>query len=106
MNDQWIIQALSVVVAAFGGTTLLLYWFVVCPKLYRHGATFPTGLAFWRYFGDLHDYKEIVAAEAHKPTLYFVIIFLTWATFFVSCALFVNLWKHVSQAQSARRRPW
>jgi hypothetical protein len=82
-----------------------LYWFVVCVKLYRNGASFPTGLAFWRYFSDLRAYKEIVMAEGRTPTLYYTIIFFSWASVLLACVLGLHYWRHINELQNARRRP-
>jgi hypothetical protein len=58
--------------------SLLLHWLVICRRLYRHGARFPTGLLFWRVFRELRQYKDIVTAGGKSPTFYFYGFILAW----------------------------
>jgi len=59
-------------------TSLLLHWLVICRRLYRHGARFPTGLLFWRVFRELRQYKDLVTAGGKPPTFYFYGFILAW----------------------------
>jgi hypothetical protein len=57
---------------------VLMHWIVICPTLYRRGARFPTGLLFWRVFGELRRYKEITTAVARPLTAYYLSFILAW----------------------------
>lgn len=57
---------------------ILMYWFAICPSLYRRGARFPTGLLFWRVFAELRRYKEITTAAAQPLTAYYLTFILAW----------------------------
>lgn len=106
MTNTWLIWGLGAAAAVLAALTLLLYWFVVCVVLYLHGARFPTGLIPWRYFRDLLDYKEIVAAKGRTPTLYYVMLFLTWATIFLLLVLAVAIWDYRETTRPLHRRTW
>ena len=105
-EEQWKIDALTVATIGSAAVVLLLYWFIICVKLYRRGAGFPTGLIFWRFFDDLRAYKEIILSEGGTPTIYYTIIFFSWATVLLAGALGVIYWRHASDLQNARRRIW
>jgi hypothetical protein len=106
MNNTWMIWGLGAAAAGLAALTLLLYWFVICAVLYWHGARFPTGLMPWRYFRDLRDYKEIIAAKGKTSTLYYFMLFLTWATILLLVTLAVAVWDHRQTTGSLRRRLW
>ncbi|MCX7887039.1 MAG: hypothetical protein N3B01_07285 [Verrucomicrobiae bacterium] len=106
MISPWFIWGLGAATAGLAALTLLLYWFVVCVVLYLHGARFPTGFVPWRYFRDLLDYKEIVAAKGRVPTLYYVMLFLTWTTILLLLVLIVVLWEYRQAMRLLQRRPW
>lgn len=106
MTDQWMIRGLAVSVVSLSAVTLLLYWFVVCVTLYWHGARFPTGLMPWRYFRDLRDYREIRAAKGHAPTLYYIMLILTWTTLALLLVLAAKYWQYYSQTAPAQRLLW
>jgi len=106
MNNTWIIWGLGAAAAGLAALTLLLYWFVVCVVLYLYGARFPTGLMPWRYFHDLRDYKEIVASKGRAPTLYYLMLFLTWTTCAALLAVAVAVWDYREATRLLHRRPW
>ncbi len=106
MTNTWMIWGLGTAAAGVAALTLLLYWFVVCVVLYMHGARFPTGLMPWRYFRDLRDYKEIVASKGRTPTLYYLMLFLTWATCALVMVLAVTFWQYYSQTNPLHHRLW
>ncbi len=58
--------------------SLLLHWLVVCPRLYRRGARFPTGLLFWRVFPELRQYRELTCAVGKPVTFYYTGFILGW----------------------------
>ena len=104
MNSQWLIQALGVTVAILAMVTAMLYWCIVCVTLYQHGARFPTGLKPWQYFRDLRDYKGILLAEAHTPTWYHLIVFLTWVTLAMLLTLVITAWHQHLESSSLHQR--
>ena len=71
--------------------SLLLHWCVVCPRLYRNGARFPTGLLFWRVFQELRQYKDLVVATARPPTLYFLGFILAWFNLLLAFAIALRI---------------
>jgi len=106
MSTTWLVWGLGAAAAGLAALTLLLYWFVVCAVLYWHGARFPTGLMPWRYFRDLQDYKEIIAAKGKTSSLYYLMLFLTWTTLAMLLALAVAVWDFRETTRSLHRRPW
>ena len=50
---------------------ILLHWTVVCPRLYRKGARFPTGLLFWRVFPEMRRYRDLTSAAGRPLTFYY-----------------------------------
>ena len=68
-----------------------LHWFVVCRRLYRHGARFPTGLLFWRMFPELRKYRDLTCARAKPLTYYYTGFILTWFTLLLALALAVRI---------------
>jgi hypothetical protein len=60
------------------GANILLHWIVVCRRLYRHGARFPTGLFFWRVFPELRKYRDLTCAAARPLTFYYICFILAW----------------------------
>src|SRR5271154_2013918 len=63
---------------------ILLHWTVVCPRLYRKGARFPTGLLFWRVFPELRKYRDLTSAMGRPITFYYTGFILTWFTLFLA----------------------
>ncbi len=73
---------------------LVLYWLVICPQLYRHGAKPPTGLMFWRFFRELKAYKDIQGMRGKTLTLYYLMPLLLWFNFFLLLIVLVRaLWE-------------
>ncbi len=97
-NDNQVLEGLKLLLTVAAALNLLLYWGVVCVKLYRNGAKFPTGLLPWRYFHDLHGYRLVLAAEGKSVNLYYLMIVLTWFTVLLGAV--VGLW--VLQVASQR----
>lgn len=102
MNDQTIL-GLSVVAVGLLVIVILLYWFVVCPALYRYGARFPTGLLPWRFVRDVRDYKEIVVSNGDFPFYYHMIWILTWSLVVVLFILACVAWEHYNEISFSRR---
>jgi hypothetical protein len=74
-------------------TSILLHWTVVCPRLYRKGARFPTGLLFWRVFPELRQYRDLTSAAGKPLTFFYTGFILTWFTLLLAFALAVRvLW--------------
>ena len=73
------------------GVNISLHWFVVCRRLYRHGARFPTGLLFWRMFPELRRYRDLTCAKAESLTYYYTGFILTWFTLLLALALAVRI---------------
>ena len=72
---------------------VLLHWIVVCPRLYRKGARFPTGLLFWRVFPEMRRYRELTSAAGKPLTCYYTGFILTWFTLLLAFALALRvLW--------------
>jgi hypothetical protein len=74
------LTAASRLMIAGAGLTLLLYWGLVCPELYRHGARFPTGLALHRFMRDLRRYQALRLADGQPCDLYYALLLLAWFT--------------------------
>ena len=72
-------------------TNILLHWIVVCPRLYRHGARFPTGLLFWRVFPELRRYRDFTCAAAKPLTFYYTGFILTWFSLLLAFALALRI---------------
>ena len=72
---------------------ILLHWIVVCPRLYRKGARFPTGLLFWRVFPEMRRYRDLTSAAGKPLTCYYTGFILTWFTLLLAFALALRvLW--------------
>jgi hypothetical protein len=71
--------------------TVLLHWIVVCPRLYRKGARFPTGLLFWRVFAELRRYRDLTSALGKPLTFYYTNFILTWFTLLLALSLAVRI---------------
>jgi hypothetical protein len=74
------LTAVTRLLVAGAGLTLLLYWGHVCPVLYRHGARFPTGLALHRFARDLRRYHALQRADGQPSNLYYTLLVLAWFT--------------------------
>jgi hypothetical protein len=66
---------------------ILLHWTVVCPRLYRKGARFPTGLLFWRVFPEMRRYRDLTSAAGRPLTFYYTGFILTWFTLLLALGL-------------------
>jgi hypothetical protein len=77
-NGREILEGLKWLLLAVTILNLLLYWGVVCVKLYRGGAKFPTGLLPWRYFHDLHGYRQVLSAEGKTTNSYYLLLLMAW----------------------------
>lgn len=79
-------------------TNILLHWFVVCRRLYRKGARFPTGLLFWRVFPEMRKYRDLTCAAGRPLTFYYTGYILTWFTLLLAVALGARILWLQSQA--------
>jgi hypothetical protein len=82
--------------------TLLLYVFVIV-KLYLNGARPPTGLLPWRYFRDLHDYRQLLARQGHSTNSYYMLLFVSLFTLLL--AIVVGIYLLSVAEQSLLRMP-
>jgi hypothetical protein len=103
IEDQTIL-GLAVVSGGLLALIILLYWFVICLSLYRHGARFPTGLVPWRFVRDVRAYKEIIVANGDFPFYYYMIWILTWLLVVVLFILVVLSWQHYNETSFSRHR--
>lgn len=87
------VLSLIILLGAALSATILLHWIVVCPRLYRKGERFPTGLLFWRVFPELRKYRDLTSAAGKPTTFYYTNFILTWFTLLLAFALAVRvLW--------------
>ena len=70
---------------------LLVHWLAICPRLYRHGARFPTGLFFWRVLRELRTYRDLTAARGNPLTFYYLDFILSWFSLLLALALALRL---------------
>ncbi len=103
MIDPNLILGLAVIDGALLALIILLYWIVVCPSLYRHGARFPTGLMPWRFVRDVRDYKEIIVSNGDFPFYYYLIWILAWALVGILFLLAWFSWQYYHDAIVSRR---
>lgn len=103
MAEPNIILGFLVVAGALLAVIILLYWVIVCPALYRHGARFPTGLMPWRFLRDLRAYKTIIVSNGDFPFYYYLIWILTWTLVIVLFILGCVSWKHYNETTVSRR---
>ncbi|HUK81768.1 MAG TPA: hypothetical protein VLZ12_03965 [Verrucomicrobiae bacterium] len=85
---------LSLLLAVTVAIQLGLHWFQVCRALYKHGARFPTGLLFWRWFKELRHYRDLLAARGDGPSSYHVLFILAWFNLLLAFVVaVVALWQ-------------
>jgi hypothetical protein len=70
--DERVLHGLTILFYATAPLIPLIYWLIICRRLYRHGARFPTGLIPWRFFGDLIRYRESCQALGDSLSGYYV----------------------------------
>jgi hypothetical protein len=77
------------------GINLLIFWVIICPVLYKFGARFPTGLAFWRVPKELKAFRDVCSTHGKSffPYVAFQILFWFNLTLAVVLALRV-LWEN------------
>jgi hypothetical protein len=81
MNDGFqssLFIPLAMLLAAGLAINLLLYWLVVCRVLYKFGARFPTGVAFWRIPNELKAFRDICSTHGRSLGTYVAFIILFW----------------------------
>jgi len=91
VNQNRDLLGLTILLVVSLGANISLHWFVICRRLYRHGARFPTGLLFWRVFPELRKYRELTCASAKPLTYYYTGFILTWFTLLLALALAVRI---------------
>jgi hypothetical protein len=85
------VLGLMILLGGFLLVNILVHWIFICPRLYRHGARFPTGLFFWRVFGELRSYKNLTAAKGRPLTFYHFGYILSWFNLLLALALALRL---------------
>jgi hypothetical protein len=81
------ILGLIILLGASLSASILLHWIVICPRLYRKGGRFPTGLLFWRVFAELRQYRDLTKAAGKPVTFYYANFILTWFTLLLAFSL-------------------
>jgi len=96
MEDRVLI-GLTVLWSISAVISFVIHVFIICPRLYRSGSRFPTGLLPWRVFGDMHHYKEICRATSDSLSPYYIYMLILWFTigFGVVVGL-MHLWKQTN----------
>ena len=82
---------LMILLGVTGLANILVHWVAICPRLYRHGARFPTGLFFWRVFRELRAYRELTAARSRPLTFYYLGFILSWFSLLLAFAVVLRL---------------
>jgi hypothetical protein len=85
------IIGLMILLGVFVLVHILVHWLVICPRLYRHGARFPTGMFFWRVLRDLRTYRDLTAAKGDPLTFYYLDFILSWFTLLLAVALALRI---------------
>ena len=82
---------LMILLGVTGLANMLVHWFAVCPRLYRRGARFPTGLLFWRVFRELRTYRDFMVARSRPLTFYYLDFILSWFNLLLALAFALRL---------------
>src|ERR1700693_4381079 len=77
MQDR-VFVGLTVMFGIATALNALVFWLIVCRKLYRAGSRFPTGLLPWRYFQDMARYKDICRSQSDSLSHYYIIMLAVW----------------------------
>jgi hypothetical protein len=72
-------------------TSILLHWVIICGRLYRRGARFPTGLLFWRVFRELRQYRDLTCAAAKPLTFYYFGFIFAWFNLLLALAIALRI---------------
>ncbi|MCG3149981.1 MAG: hypothetical protein PCFJNLEI_03448 [Verrucomicrobiae bacterium] len=88
MEDRVII-GLTVLWGIGAVISLVIHVCIICPRLYRNGAHFPTGLLPWRILSDMHRYKELCRAASDSLSPYYIYMLILWFT--IGFGIFVGL---------------
>lgn len=70
---------------------VLIHWLAICPRLYRHGARFPTGFFFWRVLRELRTYRDLTTARGRSLTFYYLDFILSWFSLLLAIAFVLRL---------------
>jgi hypothetical protein len=93
IKDNRELLGLIITLAASVIANILLHWVVICGRLYRHGARFPTGLLFWRVFPELRRYRDLARMGGKPLTFYYFGFILAWFNFLlIVVTLVCMLW--------------
>ena len=79
MTDR-VLLGLTILWIISASLSVIIYFFIICPRLYRNGSRFPTGLLPWRLFTDMHRYKEICRANSDSLSPYYIYMLILWFT--------------------------
>lgn len=88
MQDR-VILGLTVLWSISAVLSVVIHVFIICPRLYREGSKFPTGLLPWRWTHDMRLYKEICRAYSDNLSTYYVYMLIHFFT--VGFGIFVGL---------------
>src|SRR5579859_6180713 len=91
IRDNRDLLGLIITLAASATANILLHWVVICGRLYRHGARFPTGLLFWRVFPELRRYRDLFKAGGKPLTFYYFGFVLAWFNFLLAIATVLRI---------------
>lgn len=91
IRDNTELLGLIVLLAASVSANILLHWIVICGRLYRHGARFPTGLLFWRVFAELRRYRDLARAGGKSLTFYYFGFVMAWFNLLLAVATVLRM---------------
>mgnify|MGYP003338768683 CR=1 FL=1 len=74
--------------------SLVVHVAVVCPRLYKNGAQFPTGLLPWRLLREMHWSRDICRMNSDSLSPYYIYMLLLWFNVGFGCFVgLLHLWK-------------
>jgi predicted PurR-regulated permease PerM len=74
--DARVLLGLTALWGVAAALSVVIHFLVICPRLYRNGARFPTGFLPWRIFHDMHRYRELSRAVGDSLNPYYVYLIL------------------------------
>lgn len=86
MQDR-VLFGLTVLLGIGLAVNALVHWIVVCRRLYRAGARFPTGLLPWRLSTEMTQYKDLCRARGDSLSHYYIILLGLWFSFALGVVL-------------------
>ena len=96
MQDR-VLLGLTILWSISAVLSLVIHVGIVCPRLYRNGSRFPTGLLPWRILTDMHRYKELCRAVSDSLSPYYIYMLILWFTIgFGFIVGLLHLWKQTN----------